>query len=93
MIFLWLDLYLKFCNILVHMSRGTTVEKVLAVVSSIVVVGALTRCALFPSVWDLKAAQMNAQTYATSSNWDITPQKWSKTFAVRKMKIQLITVQ
>ena len=31
----------------------------MSVVNSIVVVVALNRCALLPSVWDLKAAQMN----------------------------------
>ena len=35
--------------------------KVLIMVDSIVVVGALTRCALRHSVWDLKAAQINMQ--------------------------------
>ena len=37
------------------------IEVVQAVVGSIVVVGALTRCALLHSAYDLKAAQMNVQ--------------------------------
>ena len=46
--------------------------KEITVVVSIVVVGALTCCALIHSVYDLKA---------------------KKTFVMRKMKVQLITVQ
>ena len=45
------------------------VEKVPAVVGSIVVVGTRTRCASLYSLCDLKVAQMNRNLCFTGSNW------------------------
>ena len=52
----------KFCNILVCVCLQCVYhinEEVQAVVSSIVVVGILTHCALLNSVYNLKAGQMD----------------------------------
>ena len=67
--------------------------------SSIVVVGALTRWALFHSMFELKAAKMNLQRilfqelmlYKYKSGHNAT--EASKILFVRKMKALLITVQ
>ena len=69
------------------------------VVSSIVVVGALTRYAILHSAYDLKAAQKNVKR---SLIWQLTlyelelahnaAEKKTKIFVTRKLKPQLITV-
>ena len=60
---------LKFCNILIrtslcHMTEAVkAMEKASAVVSSIVVVGALTHCTLLYSVWDFKSHRWKLMLY------------------------------
>ena len=49
------------CSAHITCVSSSSLRMVPAVVGSIVVVGALTRCALLPSVYDLKASHMNVQ--------------------------------
>ena len=62
---------------------------------SIIVVSALTNCALLHSVYDLMATQMNMKCSLiqelTNLNETITLQKQPKTFE-QKLKMKLITV-
>ena len=66
---------------------------------SIVVVGVLIRCALFYSVCDLKAAEMNVQRslipelifYALKLGYNAMEE--TQNIFGRKMKAQLITIQ
>ena len=68
-------------------------------IGSIVVVGALTGCALLQHVYDLKAAQMNVKRNLIRELWfyefklSHNFSEVAKTFVVRKEKAQLITVQ
>ena len=68
--------------------------KILAVVGSIVVIGALA-CALFYSMCDLKVARMILQCDLCIKclNWAIKLWKQLKAFVVQKGKVQLVTVQ
>ena len=59
------------------------------------VVGALTHCALCPSVCDLKVTQTNMQCNLIQEHidWAVMSWKQPKVFVVRKVKGQLITIQ
>ena len=75
-------------------TKQVTLYEVIALISSIVVDGALTRCVLLHSVYDLRVAQMKVQRSLIGqlmiSNWATIPRRQQKQFP-RKMKTQIIT--
>ena len=87
----------NFCHILVAKSSLTEAVQAI-VVGSVVVAGALTRCTSLQSLYDKKAAKMNAQhslipeltCYEFKLGHDVT-EAIKKIFVVWKMKAHLIT--
>ena len=108
-IYIYIYITLKFtrvskrlCNISVHASLWCLyqVTKVIQVttVSSIMVIGSLTHCALHHSLFDLKAAQMNMQLCLIwecmlyEFKLDHKTMEATKKICCAKIKVQLITV-
>ena len=82
----------KLCNILVYARLWCVYhvsKTVQSMYGSIVVLSALTHCALLHFICDLKTTQMNVQHIPI---WILMLWKQPKTFVVRKEMVQLITV-
>ena len=86
------------CKFTVHLSldQSRLSYKIgLIGLNSVLLVGAQTRCALLPSVCDLKAVQCSLIPGVMLYEFDpgYNPADAAKTFAGQKLKVQLITVQ
>ena len=88
------DIFAHYCAYITKKIKSWYVP---TVVSSIGVVGALTRCAFLHSVYDLKVAQKNIPRSLIPKRmlheFDLatTPPKQPKTFVERYVKVQFIT--